>query len=51
MHGAVCNTKIMVLFITLDSHFFTNQYKLYSYSYYFHNFLTFFLDDLIRSFD
>ena len=30
MCGVVCNTVIMVL---LNSHFYTNQYKLYSYSY------------------
>ena len=34
MHGVVCNTEIMVLLITLNSHFHTNQYKLYSYSSY-----------------
>ena len=31
-YGVVRNTEIMVLLITLNSHFHTNQYKLYSYS-------------------
>ena len=34
IHCVVCNTEIMVLLITLNSHFHTNQYKLYSYSSY-----------------
>ena len=37
MHGAVCNTEIMVLFIMLNSHFYTNQYKLvHNYYHMFH---------------